>query len=47
MTTPVRAVYENGHLRLLDPIEPEPGQMLTVQIVENETPDRQDKPRIA
>lgn len=33
MTTPVRAIYENGHLRLLDPVEPEVGQTITVQIV--------------
>jgi predicted DNA-binding antitoxin AbrB/MazE fold protein len=34
MTTPVRAIYENGHLRLLDPVEPQVGETITVQIVE-------------
>jgi predicted DNA-binding antitoxin AbrB/MazE fold protein len=28
----VRAVYENGHLRLLDPVELAEGQQVTVQI---------------
>jgi len=47
MATPVRAIYENGHLRLLDPVEPEVGQTITVQIVENDTPPAQKKPRVA
>jgi hypothetical protein len=34
MTTPVRAIYENGHLRLVDPVEPKIGQIITVQLVE-------------
>jgi predicted DNA-binding antitoxin AbrB/MazE fold protein len=32
MTVPVRAVYENGHLRLLDPVDLQEGQQVSVNI---------------
>lgn len=40
----IRAVYDNGTLRLLDPVELLPGQQVTVTI---ETPTEQDAMRTA
>ena len=33
MVTAIRAVYENGHLRLLDPVDLAEGQQIAVQIL--------------
>jgi hypothetical protein len=48
MTTPIRAIYDEqeGTLKLLDPVKPQVGQTISIQIVEQDKPE-DDKPRIA
>ena len=36
MSTPIRAIFESGHLRLLDPVDLAEGQQVNVAILEDQ-----------
>ena len=47
MVTSIRAVYEHGKLRLLDPVELENGQRVNIAILDKEQADQRTGGRIS